>query len=78
MCVRQGCLPSMLLYSIAAEVLPNLIYADKRINGRQIRDLQIKIVTFTDNTSIFLRQVTCLNRIQVILRLYEKDKPAQR
>ena len=28
MCVRQGCLLSMLLYSIAAEVLSNLINAD--------------------------------------------------
>ena len=27
---------------------------------------------------MFLRDITCLNRIQVILRLYEKDKLAQR
>ena len=27
---------------------------------------------------IFLRDITCLNRIQVILRLYEKDKLVQR
>ena len=38
---------------------------------------EIKIVTFTDNVTIFLRDITCLNRIKVILRLYEKDKLAQ-
>ena len=78
MCVCQGCLLSMLLYNIAAEVLASLITADKRIKGTQIGDDEIKIVNFTDNTTIFLRDITCLNRMQVILRLYEKDKLAQR
>ena len=76
--VRQGCLLSMLLYNIVAEVLANFINADKRIKGMQIGDHEIKIVNFTDNTTIFLRDITCLNRIQVILRLYEKDKLVQR
>ena len=44
----------------------------------QIGDHEVKIVNFTDNTTIFLRDITCLNRIQVILRLYEKDKLVQR
>ena len=61
-------------YNIAAEVLVNLINADKRIKGIQIGDHEIKIV----NTTIFSRDITCLNRIQVILRLYEKDKLVQR
>ena len=74
MCVRQGCLLSMLLYNIAAEVLANLINADKRIKGIQIRDHDIKIVNFADNTTIFLRDITCLNRVQVILKLYENAK----
>ena len=74
MCVRQGCLLSMLLYNIATEVLPNLINADKRIKGIQIGDHEIKIVNFTDNTTIFLRDITCLNRIQVILKPYENAK----
>ena len=38
----------------------------------------MKTVNFTDNTTIFLRDMTFLNRIQVILRLYEKDKLGQR
>ena len=67
-----------MLYNIAAEVLANLINADKRIKGIQIRDHEIKIVNFTDNTTIVLRDITCLNWIQVILRLYEKDKLVQR
>ena len=40
----------------------------------QIGDHEIKIVNFTENTTIFLRDITCLKRIQMILRLYEKDK----
>ena len=55
MCVRQGCPLSMLLYNIAAEVFANLINADKRIIGIQIRDNDRKIVNFADNTTIFKR-----------------------
>ena len=44
----------------------------------QIGDHEIKIANSTDNTTIFLRDITCLNRIQVILRLHEKDKLVQR
>ena len=65
MCVRQGCLLSMMLYNIAAEVLANLINAGKRIKGIQIGDHDIKIVNLADNTTIFLRDITChLNRIK--------------
>ena len=78
MCVLHGCLLSILLYNIEAEVVTNLINADKRIKRIQIGDHEIRIVNFTDNTTIFLRDITCLNRIQVILRLYEKDKLVQR
>ena len=37
-------------------------------------ETKIKIVHFTDNTTIFLRGITWLNRVQVILRLYENAK----
>ena len=75
MCVRQGCLLSMLLYNIAAEVLSNIINADKKIKGIQTGDRDIKIVNFADNATIFLRDITCLlNRIQVILKPYENPK----
>ena len=72
--VCQGCLLSMLLYNTVAEVLANLINADKRIKGIQIRDQDIKIVNFADNTTIFLRDITYLNRIQVTLKPYENGK----
>ena len=68
----------MLLYNTVSEVLANLINADKRIKRMQTGEHEIKIVNFTNNTTIFLRDITCLNRIQVILRLYEKNKLAQR
>ena len=79
MYVRQWCQLSKLLYNIVAEVLANFNNSDdKRIEEIQIGDHYIKIVDFTDNTTIFLRDITCLNRMQVILRLYEKDKLVQR
>ena len=58
MCVRQGYLLSILLYNVAVEVLANLINADKRIKGLQIGDHEIKTPNFTDNTTIFLRDIT--------------------
>ena len=59
MCVRQVCLLSMcFLYNIAAEVLANLINADKRFKGIQIGDHEIKIVHFTDNITTFLGDIT--------------------
>ena len=72
-CVRQWCQLSKLLYNTAAEVLANLINADKRIKGIQIGDHEIEIVNFTDNSTIFLKDITCPKRIQVILRLSEKN-----
>ena len=56
---------------IVAEVLASFINADERIEGIQIGDHEIKIVNFTDDTTIFWRYITYLNRIQVILKLYE-------
>ena len=69
--VSQGCLFSMLLYIIAAEVLASFINGNKRIKGIQIGDYENKIVNFVDDTTIFLRDITCLDRVQVILKLYE-------
>ena len=40
------------------------------IKGIQIGDHEIKIVNFADDTAIPLRDITCLNRIHVVLKLY--------
>ena len=64
----------MLLYNIGAEVLANFINADQRIKGIQTADHEIKIVNFADNTIIFLKDISCLNRIQVVLKLCENAK----
>ena len=69
--VCQGCLFSMLLYMIAAEVLASFINPNKRIKRIQIGDHEIKIVNFAYNTTIFSRVITSLDRIQVVLKLYE-------
>ena len=74
MCIHQGCLLSMLLYNIAPEVLANLINADKSTKGIQIGDHDIKIVNFAENTITFLRDITCLNRTQVVLKTYGNAK----
>ena len=42
-----------------------------RIKGGQMGDYDVKIGNFADDTNIFLTDITCLNRIQVILKLYE-------
>ena len=76
--VRQWSQLSKLLYNTVAEVFANLINDDKRIKGIQIEDHEFKIINFTDNNIIFLRDITCLNMIQLILRLYETDKLVQR
>ena len=73
-CVHQWCQLSKLLYNTAAEVLPNLINADKRIKGIQIGYHDVKIVNFADNTTTFLRDIICLNRMQVIFKPYDNAK----
>ena len=69
--INHGCPLSLVLYIMAAEVLANFIDADKRMKGVQIGDHEIKLVNFADDITIFLGDITCLNRIQVILKLYE-------
>ena len=61
----------MLLYIITAEVLVSSINAYKMIKGIQIRDHEIKIANFADDTTIFLRHITYLIRIQLVSKLYE-------
>ena len=65
------CPLSTLLYIIATETLANFIIVDKRIKDIQIGLQEIKIVNFADDTTIFLRDIDCLNRTQSILKLYE-------
>ena len=67
-CVHQWCRLSKLLCNTAAEVLVNFINADKRIKRILIGDHENKIVNFTDKTTIFLRDITYLNRIQVKIK----------
>ena len=70
--VRQGCPLSMLLYIIAAEVLAIFIIANTKVKGVQIGIHEIKIINFDDDTTIFLKDIDCLTRIQAIFNLYEK------
>ena len=70
--VRQGCPLSLVLHIMAAEVLANFIDANKSIKGVQIGNHEIKLVNFAEYITIYVGDITCLNRIQVILKLYEE------
>ena len=50
----------MPLYITAAEVLASSINVNKTIKGIQIGDHEIKIVNFADDTTIVLKDITCL------------------
>ena len=52
-----------------AKVLAIFIDADTRIKGIQIGDHKIKIVNFAYDTTIFLRDFSCLTKIELILEL---------
>ena len=75
--VHHGCPLSLVLYIMAAEVLANFIDANKRMKGVQIGDHEMKLVNFADDITIFLGHITCFNRIQVILKLYEEDSSSK-
>ena len=49
----------------------------KEFEGMQIGYHESEIVNFTDDTTISLRYITFLNRIQVILKLHE-DAPSSK
>ena len=75
--VHHGCPLSLVLYIMAAEVLANFIDADKRMKGVQIGDHKMKLVNFADDITIFLGDITCFNRIQVILKLNDEDSSSK-
>ena len=75
--VRHGCPLLLVLYIMVAEVLANFTDANKRMKAVQIGDHGIKLVNFADDITIFLEDITCLNRIQVILKLHEEDSKSE-
>ena len=60
--VHQGC----------SQVYANFIDADKWIKAIQIGHHAIKLVNFADEITFFLGDITCLNRVQVILKLFKE------
>ena len=65
--VHHGWPLSVLLYIIVAEVLAICTDTDTRIKGIQMGDYEIKIVNIADDTTIFVRDISCLTRIELIL-----------
>ena len=70
--VRQGCPLSMVLHITVAYVFANFIDADKRIEGIQIGDHEIKLVNLADEITFFLADITSLNRIHMIRKLFQE------
>ena len=66
---NQGSPLSLLLCIIVTEVLAISIDADTKIKGTQIGVHETKIANFADDTSIFLRDFSCLIKIVLILKL---------
>ena len=62
---------------MAPAVLANFIDADKWMKGVQIGDREIKLVIFADDITIFLRDITYLNRIQVIKKGNQEDSSSK-
>ena len=69
---QQGCPLSKMFYITVAYVSTNFIDANNRIKGIQVGDHEIKLVNFADEIAFFLGYITCLNRIQVILKLFQE------
>ena len=55
----------------------NFIDADTRIKGIQIGDREIKIVNFAYDITIFLRDFSCLTKIELILELSQKSSSSK-
>ena len=70
--INQSCPLSMLLYIISVKVLAIFIDVDTKIKGVQVRHHEKEIINFADDTTVFERDINYLNRIQSILKLYEK------
>ena len=61
------------LFVISVEVIIYLLLYnlhDRTFKVIQIGDYEIKIVNFADDSTIFLIDITCLNWMQKILKLY--------
>ena len=49
-----------------------LVDGDMKIKGIQIGHHKIKIVNFADDTTVFLRDLSCLTKTELILELSQK------
>ena len=64
--IRQGCPISALLFLLCAEVLSCNIRADKDIKGIALKQTQIKITQYADDTCLYLDSINSLERVLAI------------
>ena len=76
--VRQGCSLSMLLFVLSAVPFIKAIEKDKEIKGLRTKyGQEIKILAYADDTSIYIRDMKCLKRIEHIFDQYAAASEAK-
>ena len=76
--VRQGCPLSMILYIICAEVLGDNIREEKNIKGYKIDDqTSVKLSQFADDTTNLLSDISSMESLMDLLKLYEQASGAK-
>ena len=75
--VRQGCPLSALLYVLIGEVLGNLIRENPKIKGIKLKDRELKILQYADDTSLFLLTDASIFEARKDIHRYENASGAK-
>ena len=68
---RQGDPLSSYLFILALETLFVSIRSDRGINGFRVRNIEIKLTAYADDTTFFVRDAQSLRRILKIMKKFE-------
>ena len=68
--VRQGCPLSGLLFVLAVEILSTSIRASNDIEGIQVRNKEIKLSQYADDTTAFCKDEFSLRNLRNLFELY--------
>jgi len=70
--IRQGCPISMIFFATAADALTRHVKENDNIKGFQYQKLELKILQYADDTSLFFQKTKTTNEIMHELDVYEK------
>lgn len=68
--IRQGCPISALLFLLCAEVLACNIRGNREIEGITLRQNEIKITQFADDTCLYLKDIPSLEKVLIIFESF--------